>query len=172
MRDVWYYQISATVIGGRSLAKRWCTIPTRRTGTVAHKLSLMTFSHPGLCCAFIAVIVIAGCRDTPATRNIDSTATRAVAPPVTGSAPGTGWDAAAGLVLIVAASGAPTNVVIVLPGLTDSTLAETLRFELRGLVNTPVDLFSFSGLVGSSILQVSLAAQRLNRVRKMASRPD
>jgi hypothetical protein len=58
-------------------------------------------------------------------------------------------------VLIVAASRVPTDVVIVLPGLTDSMLAETLHFELRGLVNTPVELFNFSGLVGSSILQVS-----------------
>ena len=155
MRDVWHYQISATVIGGRSLAKRWCTIPTRRTSTVAHKLSFMTFSCPGLCCVLITVIVIAGCRDAPATRSIDSSATRAVTPPVTGSAPGTGWDSAAGSVLIIAASRTPTDVVIVLPGLTDSMLAETLHFELRGLVNTPVELFNFRGLVGSSILQVS-----------------
>lgn len=115
----------------------------------------MTFSCPGLCYAFIAVIVIAGCRDTPATRNIDSSATRAVTPPVTGSAPGTGWDSAAGPVLIIAASRASADVVIVLPGLTDSMLAKTLHFELQGLENTPVELFNFSGLVGSSILQVS-----------------
>jgi len=115
----------------------------------------MALSRPGLCYAFSAVIVIAGCRDAPATRNINSTTSKAVTPPVTGSAPGTGWDSAAGPVLIVAASRAPTDVVIVLPGLTDSMLAETLRFELRGLVNTPVELFNFSGLAGSSILQVS-----------------
>jgi hypothetical protein len=115
----------------------------------------MTFSRPGLRYVFIAVIVIAGCRDTPATRNTDSTASRMVAPPVTGSAPGTGWDSAAGPVLIVAASRVPTDVVIVLPGLTDSMLAATLHFELRGLANISVDLFKFSGLVGSSILQVS-----------------
>jgi hypothetical protein len=108
-----------------------------------------------LCYAFIAVIVIAGCRDAPATRNIDSSATRAVTPPVTDSAPGTGWDSAAGPVLIIAASRASADVVIVLPGLTDSMLAKTLHFELQGLVNTPVELFNFSGLVGSSILQVS-----------------
>ncbi|HCX30854.1 MAG TPA: hypothetical protein DHU55_13975 [Blastocatellia bacterium] len=57
--------------------------------------------------------------------------------------------------LVLATSRAPTNVAIVLPGLTDSTLAATSRFELRGLANIPVDLFNSSGLVGSSVLRVS-----------------
>ncbi len=124
-------------------------------GTTAHKLSLMTFSCPGLCYAFIGVIVLVGCRDVPATRNIDSTVSRTSVPPITGSARGTGWDSGAGPVLIVAASRVPTDVVIVLPGLTDSTLAATLHFELRGLVNIPLDLFGSSGLLGSSVLHVS-----------------
>lgn len=42
-----------------------------------------------------------------------------------------------------------------LPGLTDSTLAATMQFELRGLVNISVDLFNVNGLVGTSVLQVA-----------------
>jgi hypothetical protein len=74
--------------------------------------------------------------------------------PVTGASSGTGWDSTAGPVLIVASKN-PTDVAVVLPGLTDSTLAGTHRFELSGIGNIQVDLFSSTGLVGTSTLQVS-----------------
>jgi len=48
-----------------------------------------------------------------------------------------------------------TDAAIVLPGLTDSLLNATKHFELNGLENTALDLFSLRGLVGSSVLHVS-----------------
>jgi len=126
----------------------------RRKGTVAHKLSLMTLNRFTLYCASVALILTAACHDAPSVKNADSTSGRTITPPVTGSASGTGWDSATGPVIIVAASKSPTDAVIVLPGLTDSTLTRTPSFELRGLGNIPVDLFNSSGLIGSSILQV------------------
>jgi len=56
--------------------------------------------------------------------------------------------------MIIATSRASPDVAIVLPGLTDSTLAATSRFELAALSNTPVELFSSRGLAGSSLVQV------------------
>jgi hypothetical protein len=115
----------------------------------------MTLNRFALYCASVALVLTAACHDAPSVKNADSTSGRVSTPPVTGSAPGSGWDSTAGPVIIVAASKAPTDAVIVLPGLTDSTLVRTPSFELRGLGNIPVDLFNSSGLVGSSILQVA-----------------
>jgi hypothetical protein len=129
--------------------------PARRTSTVAHKLSLMTFNRFSSYCTAVALMLMGACRDTPSARNADSTASKAIAPPLTGTASETGWDSTAGQILIVAASKAPADAVIVLPGLTDSTLVATPRFELRNLVNVPVDLFNSTGLVGTSVLQVT-----------------
>lgn len=101
------------------------------------------------------LLLLAGCRDTKANRNDDSAIGTTVGPSVIGSSPGTGWDSAAGPVLIVATPRAPADAVIVLPWLTDSTLAATMRFELHDLTNIPVDLFNFAGLVGSATLQAT-----------------
>jgi hypothetical protein len=105
----------------------------------------------------VALMLTVACRDRPSAISADSTADRSTAAPVTGSASGTGWDSTVGPVVIVA-SKAPTDAVIVLPGLTDSTLAGTQRFELGSLGNIPVDLFNSSGLVGTSTLLVTSQA--------------
>lgn len=116
----------------------------------------MTSGRCGFCHIFVSVVAFAACRDTPAARNADSaSAAQRLIPPVTGLAGKTGWDSAAGPLIIVPVSRSATDVAIVLPGLTDSTLAATSRFELRGLENLPVELFSPRGQVGSSRLQVS-----------------
>jgi len=127
----------------------------RRTDVVAHKLSLMTFNRLVLYAACVALIPTAACRETPPARNSDSATSRIITPPLTGATSGTGWDSTAGPAIIVAASRTPTDAVIVLPGLTDSTLAATARFELDGLGNVPVDLFNSRGVVGTAVLQVS-----------------
>jgi hypothetical protein len=127
----------------------------RRPDVNAHKLQLMSFYRLRRYCMFICAFTVVSCRDRHSNA-IDSTAIRrGLSPVVTGSQPGTGWDSTAGPVLVLAIPRTPTNVAIVLPGLTDSTLAATSHFELRGLANIPVDLFNPSGLVGSSILRVS-----------------
>ena len=127
----------------------------RRLAVIAHKLQLMSFYRLRFYCVSICVFAVASCRDRPSDA-VDSTAIhRGLSPVVTGSQPGTGWDSTAGPVLVLAIPRMLTNVAIVLPGLTDSTLAATFHFELRGLANIPVDLFTPSGLVGSSALHVS-----------------
>jgi hypothetical protein len=103
----------------------------------------------------VAAIVLIGCRDRTSSGNIDSAASKTIAPPVTGSSSGTGWDPAAGPVLIIAVSKTPADAVIILPGLTDSALAATMHFELGGLENMTIELFNAKGLVGASSLQVS-----------------
>jgi hypothetical protein len=124
---------------------------------VAHKLSLMTLSRLTPYYIVVTLTLTAACRDRPSATNEDSTAGRSAIAPMTGSASGTGWDSTAGPVVIVA-SKAPMDAVVVLPGLTDSTLAGTQRFELGGLGNIPVDLFNSSGLVGTSTLQITSQA--------------
>lgn len=122
---------------------------------MAHRLSLMTFNRFTSYSAILAFVLLAACRDRSSATSADSAAGGAIVPRVTGSISGTGWDSAAGPVVIVAVSRSPTDAVIVLPGLTDSTLAATMQFELRGLVNIPVELFGATGLAGSSALQVT-----------------
>lgn len=127
----------------------------RRPDVNAHKLQLMSFYRLRRYCMLICAFTGVSCRDRRSDA-IDSTAIhRSVSPVVTGSQPGTGWDSTAGPVLLLGIPHTPANVAIVLPGLTDSTLAATSHFELHGLANTPVDLFNPSGLVGSSVLRVS-----------------
>jgi hypothetical protein len=122
---------------------------------IAPKLQLMSFYRLRVYCVLVCALGIASCRERPPD-TVDSTAiNRALSPVVTGLQPGTGWDSSAGPMLVLASSRTPTNVAIVLPGLTDSTLAATSHFELRGLANISVDLFNSSGLVSSSILHVS-----------------
>lgn len=104
----------------------------------------------------VFVIVLAACSDNPAAKNRDSAAIdRRLSLSVAGSTTRTGWDSAAGPVMVLATSRFSTEVMIVLPELTDSMLAVTSHFELHGLANIPVDLFGSKGLVGSSTLQLS-----------------
>lgn len=72
---------------------------------------------------------------------------------ITGSFGTTGWDSTAGLMMVVATARWSPDVAIVLPGLTDSALAATSRFELAAMANTPVELFGLRGLAGSSMVQ-------------------
>jgi len=114
----------------------------------------MKSCQPKWCSVFI--IVLTACSDKPVAKNSDFAAIdRRLSLSVAGSITQTGWDSAAGPVMVLAASGSSTDVMIVLPGLTDSILAVTSHFDLRELTDIPVDLFSSRGLVGSSALQVS-----------------
>ena len=100
-------------------------------------------------------MTLTGCNDTRASKNSDSVGTNAgLSPPMTGSALGTGWDSSAGPIIVLPVLRSPTDAAIVLPGLTDSTLAGTSHFELSRLVNIPLDLFNSKGLVGNSVIQV------------------
>lgn len=102
------------------------------------------------------VFGVVACKDKPSATSEDSAAAQVAARPATTGLSGeTGWDSAAGPVMIIAVSRASPDVGIVLPGLTDSALAATSHFELAPLANTPVELFGVRGLAGSSILQVS-----------------
>lgn len=101
---------------------------------------------------FLGALVLAACRETSTTSKSDSLAVRRSIPPVPGSAVATGWDSAAGQVLLLTASSDPTDAFVVLPGLTDQALASTSHFDLGGLDGTSMDLFNQQGFLGSSTL--------------------
>ena len=84
--------------------------------------------------------------------SVDSAAIQKATRPVS---PGirTGWDSTAGTVMVIAKSRASPDVAIILPGLTDSALAATSRFELTTVANTQLELFGSRGLAGNSKLQ-------------------
>lgn len=128
----------------------------RLTDSNDHKLPLMT----SRCVApLLALIIVEGsiaCSGERSQKKNDSiTASQVNSPPITGSSIATGWDSAAGRVLMLSGSKNPADVAIVLPGVTDSVLAATSHFELRSLANVPVELFGSRGLVGQSILRTS-----------------
>lgn len=95
----------------------------------------------------------AGCRDVPkrTPAATGDTATRAT---VTGLSGGTGWDQGLGRVMILPLASDSARAGVVLPGLTDSTLASITKFELTGLDTIGVDLFNQQGLVGQTTLHV------------------
>jgi hypothetical protein len=107
----------------------------------------------------LVMLVTAACQDKPSATSVDSAATRVTSRPnVTGTSGQTGWDSTAGPVMIIATLRGSPNVAVVLPNLTDSTLAATSHFELDALSSTPLELFGSRGLAGSSALQVSSQA--------------
>lgn len=104
----------------------------------------------------LVVLTVSACRDKPSGSGADSAAMRGASqPPITGSSVATGWDSTAGPVMVIALSRALPEVAIVLPGMTDSTLAATSHFDLAPLENMPVELFGPRGPLGRSVLRVS-----------------
>jgi hypothetical protein len=98
--------------------------------------------------AFLALVILLGCRDN--SRN-DSGSSRASLPPVfsLGPASSTNWDVNAGPVMLVSLGGGFDSAAVVLPEVTDSTMEEVQGIvpPLSGLV---FELFSRDGDVGSS----------------------
>lgn len=70
---------------------------------------------------------------------------QAVQPPP----PAPAWDSAAGPVLFVR-SGSPDAAFVVFPEYADSTLPDTVRFDVGGVRGVQVDLFGRGGLVGTA----------------------
>jgi hypothetical protein len=119
----------------------------------------MTFSRGKFfLCVIVVAIGDAACRDNKSQKPVDSSAVVSRAPAVTGLAGSTGWDSTAGAVLILPVPSDPSKAAVVLPGMTDSTLAATSQFELRGIDSINVDLFNPDGVIGSTVLRV--ASQR------------
>ncbi len=83
-----------------------------------------------------------------------SNAPVSVPPAVTGLSTGTGWDQNLGRVMIVPLADDKAKAGIILPGLTDSTLASTTQFELTGLDTISVDLFNQDGQAGQATLHI------------------
>lgn len=96
----------------------------------------------------VLAAVILGCRDTRGTA-VDST--RASLPPIFPGAPtaSTNWDDNAGALLVVSAGNAEDSATIVLPDVTDSTIAflHGTKPELNGVT---VDLFGRGGKVAQA----------------------
>jgi hypothetical protein len=119
----------------------------------------MTFSRGKILpCLIVVAIADVACRDNKPQKPVDSGAIISHAPAVTGLAGSTGWDSTAGPVLILPVPGDLSRAAVVLPGMTDSTLAATSQFELRGIDSINVDFFNPHGIVGSAVLRV--ASQR------------
>lgn len=104
--------------------------------------------------AVLSIVVFAACRGEKPRVNPDSASVMNARQTVTGLTSATGWDSTAGSFMVIPGSDS-ANAAIVLPGLTDSLLSSTKHFELNGLENTALDLFSLRGFVGSSVLHVS-----------------
>jgi hypothetical protein len=98
--------------------------------------------------------MVTGCRAEKPRVNSDSASVANKRQTVTGLTSGTGWDSVAGSFLVIPGSDS-SDAAVVLPGLTDTLLNSTKHFELSGLDNATLDLFSLRGFVGSSSLHVS-----------------
>jgi hypothetical protein len=104
-------------------------------------------------CIGFTMLLGSGCGDKPSDQPASSVP-MSVPPAVTGLSTGTGWDQSLGRVMILPLAGDNTKAGVVLPGLTDSTLASTTQFELNGLDTISVDLFNQDGQVGQARLHM------------------
>ncbi len=128
----------------------------------------------------VVALVTTGCnRDKKAATSDSSTLASPRIPASQPASANTGWDdASAGPVMLLAAAGDdPSNVALVLPRQTDSTLSAIDTFHLASLSNLPVDLFDAAGSAGQSALVVS--SQKLSGdgcvawpAARLASRPS
>ncbi len=98
--------------------------------------------------------MVTACRAEKPRVNSDSASTVNGRQTVTGLTSATGWDSVAGAFIVIRGSDS-TAAAVVLPGLTDSLLSSTKHFDLGGLENSALDLFSLQGFVGSSSLRIS-----------------
>ena len=119
----------------------------------------MTFDRVSASLVSVCIILTACNRDR---KPVDADSVTVVTPPaVQPVAPGvnTGWNTEeAGPVMLLTGQENTPNAAVVLPWLTDSTLASARAFVLDSLSNMPVDLFSRTGSTGSSALIVSSQA--------------
>jgi len=115
----------------------------------------MTFDRVLASLVSVCVVVTACNRDR---KPVGADSAAAVTPPaVQPASPGvnTGWNTEeAGPVMLLTGQENTPNAAIVLPWLTDSTLASARAFVLDSLSNMPVDLFNRTGSTGSSALMV------------------
>jgi len=90
----------------------------------------------------LAIALIAGCRRDEPAQNTQGASTSTQSSPATPSRfAATGWPDDAGPVLVLPGS-APGDVRLVLPELTDNTLADTSSFDLDVLPQSSVSLYS------------------------------
>jgi len=128
---------------------------TRRYSTADYKLSPMTFRR-GCAKALLPLIVVASCKGTDESSRSDSTATLPPVTPAASAAVNPGWDTSvAGPVMLLSVSENVSQVAIVLPLMTDSTLSTVPLFSLDSLSGLPVDLFAPGGTVSSTSLLVT-----------------
>jgi len=114
----------------------------------------MTLSRGAFPKIAAGLLCITACRDTQTKPGPDPIRASSNYPAVTGLSSQAGWDSTAGPFMVIPASKDSTEAALVLPGLSDSSLASTGRFELAALKNTSLDLFNLQGLVGNSVLNV------------------
>ncbi len=117
-----------------------------------YKLPLMKLSRSTVAAPVLVFVVLLSCRDESGKVPVDSPAAsvpQEVVPPAPVS---TGWDDAAGPALILSTVADPGGVSIVLPQLTDSSLANSGELDVSALANARVELFGLHGLSGEATL--------------------
>ena len=102
----------------------------------------------------LGIVLVVACRAEKPRVNPDSASVANERQTVTGLTFVTGWDSVAGSFMVIPGTDS-IGAAVVLPGLTDSLLNSTKHFELSGLENATLDLFSLQGFVGSSSLHIS-----------------
>lgn len=118
-----------------------------------YKLLLMNSRCALVAASALVFVVLFACNGESRNTPVDSSATNAPGPGVVSPpAPSTGWDEAAGPALILLTTTNPGSVVVVLPYLTDSTLADSEQFDFSTLLNSRVELFGPHGLAGEATL--------------------
>lgn len=110
-----------------------------------------------MCWSIAVTAILAGCTDT-GHRLSDSARGSPARAAVDNTAPGTGWDADAGRLMIVSLDATSDSVAVVLPEITDSTI-ESVQDIDAPVANLSFDLFGRSGRIASNITVSPVAIQ-------------
>ncbi|MEJ7760088.1 MAG: hypothetical protein WKF55_10930 [Gemmatimonadaceae bacterium] len=109
--------------------------------------------------AILLYAAVLACDDDSRKAAADSAAMSARAPAVVAPVlPSTGWDEAAGPALILSTTNDPLSAAVILPGLTDNTLASSRQSDSSVLSNSRVELFGPGGLAGEAVFQAAGAS--------------
>lgn len=137
------------------LSKKWLV---ERGRSRRYKLQLMHSFGALRFSTVVCFVLVTGCTGEKESAAVDTAAgpTSAAARPIVPS-PATGWERNRnGPVLLYSGPGGST--LVVLPGLTDSTLSTLDAFALDSLSGKAVELFGRPGLIGSAELLVASQA--------------
>lgn len=130
----------------------------RRDAVMGYKLSSMSTCRPRLLFGLLFLPVLFGCKGNETTNKPDLSGATAASVPSVGvpAVVNRGWNSAAGPVMVLPDLKNVGGASVVLPFVTDSTLANAWTLHIDSLFGLRLDLYSRRGKAGEGMLMASV----------------